>query len=218
MRKLNDPVSSISHLFGAILSIPVSIVLVGLGAYFGNAWYAVSFSIFGLSLFLLYSASTIYHLIPKKIETESIKRIARKIDHMMIYVLIAGSYTPICLITLKGAWGYTLITIIWTMAILGIIFKSISISDNKLARTISTVIYLIMGWLVIIAIYPLIKSMATISFVFLVLGGLSYTIGAVIYALKKPHITVDWLDFHDIFHFFVLLGSLFHVIMMFTLF
>ncbi len=218
MKNLNDPISSISHLMGAIFSIPVSIVLVGLGAYFGSALYAVSFAIFGLSLFMLYSASTIYHLIPKKIGTETIKLIARKIDHMMIYVLIAGSYTPICLISLKGAWGYTLISIIWSMAILGIIFKSISISDNKLARTISTAIYLIMGWLVIIAIYPLIKSMETISLIFLALGGISYSIGAVIYALKKPNIPVDWLDFHDIFHFFVLFGSIFHIIMMFTLF
>ncbi len=218
MRKLNDPVSSISHLMGAILSIPVSIVLVGVGAYFGNSRHAVSFAIFGLSLFMLYSASTIYHLIPKKTGTETIKLIARKIDHMMIYVLIAGSYTPICLITLRGPWGYTLISVIWTMALLGIIFKSISIGENKLARTISTVIYLIMGWLVIIAIYPIIKSMETVSFVLLCLGGLSYTIGAIIYALKKPHIPVDWLDFHDIFHFFVLFGSIFHIIMMFTLF
>ncbi len=218
MRKINDPVSSISHLAGAVMSIPVSIVLVGAGAYFGNVWHVVSFAIFGLSLFMLYSASTIYHLIPKNIGTETIKLVARKIDHMMIYVLIAGTYTPVCLITLRGVWGYTLVSIIWGIAILGIVFKSFGVSDNKMIRTISTGLYLVMGWLVIIAIYPLVKSMETVSLVLLALGGISYSVGAVIYALKKPHIPVDWLDFHDIFHFFVLLGSIFHIIMMFTLF
>ncbi|MFV0520021.1 MAG: PAQR family membrane homeostasis protein TrhA [Lachnospirales bacterium] len=217
MKKLNDAVSSISHFFGAIVSIPISLVLVGVGAYFGNAWYAVSFAIFGLSLFMLYSASTIYHLIPSKVGTEGIKLVARKIDHMMIFVLIAGSYTPVCLITLRGVWGYTMITIIWVIAFLGIVFKSFGVSDNKLVRNISTGLYLLMGWIAIIAIVPLINAMSTLSFVLLCLGGLSYTVGAVIYAVKKPTIKVEWLDFHDVFHFFVLLGSTFHIIMMFTL-
>ncbi len=218
MRKINDPVSSISHLVGAILSIPVSLILVGAGAYFGNVWYVVSFAIFGLSLFMLYSASTIYHLIPKNIGTETIKLVARKIDHMMIFVLIAGTYTPICLITLRGVWGYSLISVVWGIAILGIVFKSFGVSDNKVIRTISTGLYLVMGWLAVVAIIPLVNSMETVSLVLLALGGVSYSVGAVIYALKKPHIPVEWLDFHDIFHFFVLLGSIFHIIMMFTLF
>ncbi len=136
---------------------------------------------------------------------------------MMIYILIAGTYTPVCLISLKGVWGYTIVSIIWGIALLGVVFKLFVLNDNKIVRWISTSLYLVMGWLIIIAIYPLTKSVDTITLVLLALGGVSYTIGAVIYALKKPAIRVEWLDFHDVFHFFVLLGSLFHVMMMFTL-
>ncbi len=216
-KKLNDPVSSISHLVGAILSIPATIALLVYGANYGTVWHVVSFGIFGLSLLALYTASTVYHLIPKTTVTEIVKLRARKIDHMMIYVLIAGTYTPICLISLRGAWGYTIISIIWAIAIIGVVFKLFVLNDSKVLRWISTSLYLFMGWLIVVALYPLVKTVDTITMVFMALGGVSYTIGAVIYALKKPHIPVDWLSFHDIFHFFVLIGSLFHVMMMFTL-
>ncbi len=216
-KKINDPVSSISHLTGAILSIPVTIVLLLYGAYYGTVWHVISFAIFGLSLLALYTASTVYHMIPKTTSTEIAKLRARKIDHMMIYVLIAGTYTPICLTSLRGAWGYTIISIIWAIAIFGVVFKLFVMNDSKVIRWISTSLYLFMGWLIIVALYPLVKTVDTITMVFMTLGGISYTIGAVIYALKKPHIPVDWLSFHDIFHFFVLIGSMFHVMMMFTL-
>ncbi len=216
-RKLNDPVSSISHLAGAIISIPVTIALLVYGAYYGTVWHVVSFAIFGLSLFALYTASTVYHLIPKNAVTEVKKLRARKVDHMMIYILIAGTYTPICLTSLRGVWGYTIISIIWAIAILGVVFKLFVMNDSKVIRWISTGLYLFMGWLIVVALFPLVKIVDTITIVFMALGGVSYTIGAVIYALKKPHIPVEWLSFHDIFHFFVLLGSMFHVMMMFTL-
>ncbi len=216
-KKLNDPVSSISHLIGAVASIPITIALALYGAYVGTVTHVISFLIFGASLFSLYTASTVYHLIPKKATTQIAKLRARKIDHMMIYILIAGTYTPVCLISLKGALGYTIISIIWGIALLGVIFKLFVLNDSKVVRWISTSLYLVMGWLIIVAIYPLTKSVDTITMVFMVLGGISYSVGAIIYALKKPAIPVDWLDFHDIFHFFVLLGSMFHVMMMFTL-
>ncbi len=216
-KKINDPVSSISHLVGAILSVPITIVLLFFGAKYGTVWHIVSFGIFGASLLALYTASTVYHLIPKTAKTEVTKLRARKIDHMMIYILIAGTYTPICLVSLRGAWGYTIISIIWAIATVGVIFKIFVLNDNKILRYVSTSLYLFMGWLIIVALYPLVKTVDTITMVFMALGGISYTIGAVIYAIKKPTIKVEWLSFHDIFHFFVLIGSLFHVMMMFTL-
>lgn len=217
LKKINEPVSSISHFIGAFLSIPVGIALIGFGALYTSVLGVIAFAIFSVSLFLLYSASTTYHLIPKTPSTEKIKYIARKVDHMMIFVLIAGTYTPICLIALRGTLGYAMAGIVWAIAIGGIVFKALVMNDSKIVRMISTSFYLAMGWLIIFAIYPLAKQLDTISLVLLALGGLSYTIGAVIYALKKPKIPVDWLGFHDIFHFFVLLGSFFHVAMMFTI-
>ncbi len=217
-KKINDPVSSITHLLGAVLSIPITISLVTLSALIGNPWYIVSFSIFGLSLFLLYTSSTVYHLIPLKKRFEKIKYRARKFDHMMIYILIAGSYTPICLIALRGVWGYTIISIIWVCAVAGIVFKALVLNDNKILRHISTYLYIIMGWLIIIAIFPLAKTLDTKELYLLVAGGVSYSIGGLIYAFKKPNIPVSWLNFHDIFHIFVLIGSSFHIALMFTVF
>ncbi len=212
--KLNDPISSISHLVGAVLSIPVTLYLIFLGIHYSNPWYIVSFAIFGASLFALYTASTVYHLTPK----DTIAKLrTRKVDHMMIFVLIAGTYTPVCLISLRGAWGYSIVSIIWAIAISGIIMKIFVLSDSKIVRYISTSMYLLMGWLIIIAIYPLAKRVDSITLILLALGGVSYTIGAVIYALKKPNLNIEWLSFHDIFHFFVLIGSAFHVLMMFTI-
>ncbi len=216
-KKLNDPVSSISHLIGAILSIPITVVLIIYGVFYGTVWHVVSFAVFGTSLLALYTASTVYHLIPKTSVTEVVKMRARRIDHMMIYILIAGTYTPICLISLRGVWGYTIISIIWAIAIVGVVFKLFVLNDSKVLRWISTSLYLFMGWLIVVALYPLTKTVDSITMLFMALGGVSYTIGAVIYALKKPHIPVEWLTFHDVFHFFVLIGSMFHVMMMFTL-
>ncbi len=217
LTKINDPISSISHLIGAILSIPITFILVNYGLTYSTPMGAFGLFIFGLSLFLLYTASTVYHLIPTTDQYKSMKLKARRIDHMMIYVLIAGSYTPICIISLGDTIGYEIIAIIWAFAIFGVIFKLFVLNENKIVRFISTGVYLAMGWLVIFAINPLIDALSFTSLLFLALGGLSYTVGAVIYALKKPAIPVDFISFHDVFHMFVLLGSALHVITMFTL-
>lgn len=217
LEKLNDPISSLSHLMGAICSVPATIALVIVASNYGTTINILSFIIFGASLCALYIASTVYHLIPKTEDKAELKLKSRKVDHMMIYVLIAGSYTPICLGPLSGVWGYSLIAVIWILAIAGIVFKLFVLNDNKIVRAISTFLYVFMGWLAVVALFPLVKSVDTITMVLMVLGGVSYTIGAVVYALKKPHISIEWLGFHDVFHFFVLLGSMFHILMMFTI-
>ncbi len=216
-KNINDPISSLTHLFGAVMSIPITIILVNFGLDNTTPLGTFGLFIFGLSLFLLYTASTVYHLIPTTENYKNIKLKARRIDHMMIYILIAGSYTPICIISLGDTIGYQIISIIWAIALFGVIFKLFVLNENKIVRFISTAIYLAMGWLIIFAISPLVDSLSFISLVFLVLGGLSYSVGAVIYALKRPAIPVDFISFHDIFHIFVLLGSAFHVVTMFTL-
>ncbi len=153
----------------------------------------------------------------KQTNKKDLKLKARRIDHMMIYILIAGSYTPICIISLGDTIGYKIIIIIWAIAIFGVLFKLFVLNESKVVRFISTGIYLAMGWFIVFALSPLVDALSFTSLLFLTLGGLSYTVGAIIYALKKPTIPVDFVSFHDIFHIFVILGSFFHVITMFTL-
>ncbi len=217
MAKINDPISSISHMISAIISIPLTFILVNFGIKNTNLAGTIGLFIFGLSLFLLYSASTVYHLIPTTEQYKELKLKARRIDHMMIYVLIAGSYTPICIISLGDTIGYKIIIIIWAIAIFGVLFKMFVLNENKIVRFVSTGLYLAMGWFIVFAFSSLVDALSFTSLLFLTLGGLSYTIGAVIYALKKPSIPVDFISFHDIFHIFVILGSFFHVLTMFTL-
>ncbi|WP_214659368.1 PAQR family membrane homeostasis protein TrhA [Candidatus Formimonas warabiya] len=204
MIRFRDPVSGLTHLFGFLVSIPGLILLVWNAAHFSTPWHIVSFSIFGASLILLYAASSLYHLVP--VSDKGVK-ILRRIDHIMIFVLIAGTYTPVCLIPLRGAWGWSLLGSIWGLAILGIFLK---IFWRNCPRWISTIIYIFMGWLVLIAFFPLIKTIPLTGFSWLVIGGFLYTIGAVIYGTKRPRISAKWLGFHEIFHLFVLAGSFSH--------
>ncbi|KEI91896.1 PAQR family membrane homeostasis protein TrhA [Clostridium botulinum] len=207
-KKFRDPVSGLTHLFGAIMSIIGLIVLVNYSIFQDSPLHITVFAIFGASLILLYSASSIYHLVTTS--KRSI-RILRRIDHSMIYVLIAGSYTPICLLALKGTFGLAMLTIIWTLAIIGILVKNFWFSAP---RWISTGFYLIMGWLIVIAIFPLSKTLSIGGLFWLIAGGVAYSIGAVIYGTKRPKIASKYFTFHDIFHIFVLLGSLCHFILM----
>ncbi len=207
--KVKDPVSGFSHLAGAVLSIVGLIVLIKYAIAIGNIWHIVSFSIFGASLILLYSASSIYHLI---IISERGMSILRKIDHMMIYVLIAGTYTPICLIPLRGGWGWSLLGSIWGIAMAGIILKILWFNAP---RWLYTLFYVIMGWLVIIAFLPLIRTVPIGGVIWLIAGGIMYTLGALIYGTKWPKIKSKIFGFHEIFHIFVLYGSMCHFILMF---
>ena len=209
---MKDPISSLTHLLGAILAIPITIILIYIATQSATAWHVVSLSIFGAALLLLYSASAIYHMFTL---SEHTTKILRRIDHIMIFVLIAGTYTPVCLVPLRGAWGYSLLCVVWTIAIGGIIMKSFWLDAP---RWLSTGIYIFMGGMVMIAIYPLAKAVSSSALVLFLLGGLFYIFGAVIYGLKWPKLSLKWFGFHEIFHLFVMVGSAFHVVFMFKLF
>ncbi|MBV7276496.1 PAQR family membrane homeostasis protein TrhA [Clostridium thailandense] len=202
--KLREPVSGLTHLFGVFASIIGLIVLVVYAALQSSVWHIVTFSIFGASLILLYSASSIYHL--ASVSQKAIN-VLRRIDHSMIYLLIAGSYTPICLIALRGSWGWSIFGTIWGLTIIGILIKNFWFSAP---RWISTLFYIFMGWLVIVAIYPLAHVFSSGAMGWLFAGGIAYTIGGLIYATKWPKINLKNFGFHEIFHIFVLLGSFCH--------
>ncbi len=200
---MRDPVSGLTHLAGALLSVVALVVLVYVAAKRGTPWHIVSFAIFGASLILLYTASTLYHLLPL---SEKGIRALKRLDHMMIYVLIAGTYTPICLVALRGVWGWIILAGIWGFAVLGIIMKIFWLNAP---RWLSTIFYVVMGWLAVLAIPLLVKVMPLGGILWLAVGGLLYTIGAVIYGIKKPNIC-KWFGFHELFHLFVLGGSFHH--------
>lgn len=209
--KMKDPVSALTHMFGALLAIPVTVILILRGEHVGSAWYIVSFAIFGASLILLYSASFIYHSLSI---SEKLSQVLRRVDHIMIFILIAGTYTPVCLLLLRGPWGYTLLSLVWALAIGGIFLKLFWL---EAPRWLSTSIYVIMGWIVVIAFLPLMNAASGGVVSLLVLGGVTYTLGAVIYAVKWPPLKSKIFGFHEIFHLFVLGGSAFHVAFMFCL-
>lgn len=210
MKHIKDPMSALTHFVGVILSIVAVYSLVRKASEVGSLLHVVAFSIFGVSLILLYLASTTYHIInhPKKLSSA-----LHRIDHMMIFVLIAGTYTPICLIPLKGTLGLTLLSIIWCVAIAGILFKAFWMNAP---RWINTGIYIGMGWMAVIVIFPLVKTLSLSAIFWLFAGGVAYTVGGVIYGMKWPKRNAKWFGFHEIFHVFVLLGSLCHFIMMYN--
>lgn len=207
--KVQDPVSALTHLIAFVACIPILCILVTYSAINLTAVHVVAFAIFGASLLLLYGASTAYHIVPVYLKARAI---LKKVDHMMIFVLIAGTYTPICLIALKDSCGYPLLALIWGIAIFGIVLKA---SVKNLNRWISTTIYVVMGWLAVFTLYPLRAATSAGAVVLLLLGGIMYTIGAVIYALKWPKLHLKFFGFHEIFHLFVIAGSVFHIIFMF---
>ena len=189
--------NSISHLIGATLALAALVVLVVFASLKGDPWKIVSFSIYGTTLFLLYALSTLYHSLRGRA-----KEIFKKLDHAAIYLLIAGSYTPFTLVTLRGAWGWSLFGIVWGLAIIGIVLDS---RHGDGPRVYKMIIYLLMGWVVLVALYPLLQNLPTGGIIWLVVGGLCYTGGMVFYALdeKLNHA-------HGIWHLFVLAGSVSH--------
>ena len=202
-----EPASGFSHLVGALLSVAGLISLLYVAISNRDVWQIVSFSIFGASMILLYSASATYHLVNA---SERAVRILQKIDHSMIFVLIAGTYTPICLTLLRGRLGYSLLALIWSSAAAGIVMKMFFFD---IPRLLYTGIYLIMGWIAVFVIVPLYRAGGPLPLIWLLIGGLMYTAGGIIYAVKKPDIFPGWLGFHEIFHIFVILGSAAHYVM-----
>ncbi|MCP4286656.1 MAG: hemolysin III family protein [Gammaproteobacteria bacterium] len=191
--------NAISHLLGAVLALAGLVVLVVLSALKGDPWKVVSFTIYGSTLFLLYTLSTLYHSLRGRAKT-----ILQKLDHIAIYLLIAGTYTPFTLITLRGVWGWSLFAAVWGLATLGIVVDT---RHRDGPRVLQMIIYLLMGWLVLIALYPLIENFPTDGLRWLVIGGLFYTSGIIFYALdeKLRHA-------HGIWHLFVLAGSICHYV------
>ncbi|MDD2574718.1 MAG: hemolysin III family protein [Bacillota bacterium] len=206
-KMFREPVSGLSHLVGALLSVAALAVMLYVAIANRNVWQIVAFSIFGSSMILLYSASAIYHLVNTSVRAIGI---LRKLDHSMIFVLIAGTYTPICLILLRGIVGYSMLSVIWSCAIIGIVLKMYFMN---VPRWLYTGVYLLMGWLALVVIVPLFKVAGIGAVLWLLIGGLFYTLGGVIYAIKKPNIIPHWLGFHEIFHVFTMLGSVSHFIM-----
>ena len=191
---IEEKINIISHAIGFILSIVAFVLLVAHASLHGDVWHIVSFSIFGASLIILYAASTFYHS-AKKSELRNRLKI---IDHASIYILIAGTYTPFTLVTLNGTIGWVIFGISWGLALTGIILKLFFTGKYNL---ISTIMYVLMGWIIVFAIKPLINNLPLEGFLWLLAGGISYTIGAILYSIKKIKFN------HAIFHMFVLNGS-----------
>lgn len=208
IKKIKDPISCMTHMIGAILSVGGLIWLLIAASKKGSIWHWIGFSVFGVSLILLYTASTVYHMFDR---SEKTNRLLQKIDHMMIFVLIAGTYTPICLTILRDRGGLWMLLLIWTIGIGGMILKGFRMN---LPRWISTGLYLMMGWIVIIAIYPLFRLMPLGGFLWMCTGGVLYTIGAMIYGFQRPRLPWKHFGSHEVFHLFVMAGSFSHFMMM----
>ncbi len=198
--KDRDLVSAYLHIFGLLLSVAGTVVLIVKGAPL-SPWHVVSYSIFGATLIALYAASSTYHLL---YISERVHNTLRRIDHIMIFMLIAGTYTPICLVTLRGPWGWVLFGIVWGCALAGLLIK---IFWMDAPRWLSTFFYIAMGWAALIAIWPLTHRLSAQALCWLFGGGLVYTVGGVFYALKIPRIRAKHFGFHELFHIFILLGS-----------
>ncbi|MCF7533482.1 PAQR family membrane homeostasis protein TrhA [Pseudomonas petrae] len=188
-----------THLVGAILATIGAVWMLVVATMTGDIWKIISVAVYGVALVLLYSASTVYHSVRGRA-----KVIMQKVDHFSIYLLIAGSYTPFCLVTLHGAWGWTLFGIVWALAIIGILQE---IKPRSEARVMSIVIYAVMGWIVLVAVKPLIAALGMAGFIWLALGGVFYTVGIIFFAFdtRVRH-------FHGVWHLFVIAGSLLHFV------
>ena len=211
-RHIKEPGSAITHFIGMLMAIFAAVPLLIKAAHEPSRIYIISLAIYAASLILLYAASTTYHTfdISAKVNT-----VLKKIDHMMISVLIAGSYTAVCLIVLKGKTGIILLSIVWAIAIAGILIKAFWVYCPK---WVSSVLYIGMGWTCVLAFTQILNNMSPAAFGWLLAGGIIYTVGGVIYALKLPLFNNKHKNFgsHEIFHLFVMGGSACHFIVMYA--
>lgn len=189
--------NSVSHGAGALLSVAGTVVLIVVSAVYSDTWAVVASAIYGASLIILYTMSTLYH----SITNIRAKKFFRVMDHNTIFFLIAGTYTPITLVPLRGALGWVLFGIVWGAAAVGIVFNSI---DLEKFRKPSVVCYILMGWVIIIAVKPMLETVNRLSLLYLLIGGILYTVGIIFYAIKKVKY------FHSVWHLFTVAGSVFH--------
>ncbi len=209
---IREPGSALTHFIGMMMAVFAAMPLLIKAALSGGHITLTAMAVFMASMILLYGASATYHSV--NLAGRSLK-VFRKIDHMMIFVLIAGSYTPVCLIVLGGALGYRLLGLVWGIAILGILIKAFWITCPK---WFSSLLYIAMGWVCVFAFGQLLDTLPTAAFLWLLAGGIIYTIGGVIYALKLPLFNANHKYFgsHEIFHLFVMGGSICHFIFMYV--
>ena len=211
-KHVKDPGSAITHFIGMLMAVFAAVPLIIKATHEPSPIYVVSIAIYAASLILLYAASTTYHTFDR---SEKVNTILKKIDHMMISVLIAGSYTPICLLVLGGKLGIILLAIVWSIAIAGILIKAFWVYCPK---WVSSVLYIGMGWTCVLAFTQILNNMSPAAFGWLLAGGIIYTVGGVIYALKVPIFNSRHKNFgsHEIFHLFVMGGSACHFIVMYA--
>ena len=211
-KHIKDPGSAITHFIGMLMAIFAAVPLLIKAAHEPSRIYIISITVYAISLILLYAASTTYHTFDR---SERINTILKKIDHMMISVLIAGSYTPICLLVLKGRTGIILLSIVWGIAVIEMLIKAFWVFCPK---WVSSVLYVGMGWTCVLAFTQILNALSPAAFGWLLAGGIIYTVGGIIYALKLPFFNTRHKNFgsHEIFHLFVMGGSACHFILMYA--
>lgn len=199
-----DPFSGMTHLAGALFGVVGLIYLVERSLPTRGWMGAVPFAVFGFSVIFMYAASAVYHLLHV---SEPTRKMLRRVDHTMIFLLIAGSYTPFCLIPLRDSYGLPILAIVWSIAVAGLLVKLLWMHAP---RWLSTALYLFMGWIAIAAVFPLVKALSQQGLIGLFGGAFFYTVGAVIYAVKRPDPFPPHFGFHEIWHLFVLAGTASH--------
>lgn len=209
--KPKDPGSAITHFIGCLMAVLAAIPLIIKAASAPDHVHLVALTIFILSMIALYAASTTYHSLDIN---DKVNKRLKKMDHMMIFILIAGTYTPVCLIAIRGALGYGMLALIWGIALLGIIFKAFWVTCPK---WVSSVLYIGMGWTCLLAFTQILNALPREAFYWLLAGGIIYTVGGVIYALKLPIFNERHKNFgsHEIFHLFCMGGSFCHFMLMY---
>lgn len=207
---IREPINGLTHLTGALLSfVGLLAMVIKVSSTTSSTMAITAVIIFGVSMILLYSASATYHMV---IARDHVIAFLRRLDHSMIFILIAGTYTPFCFISLNGTTGNILFSIIAAVALSGVVFKMVWFNCP---RWISTALYLVMGWMIVFVFSPLAGSMDRMGLFLLVLGGIFYTIGGVIYGAKPKFLQSKYMGFHEIFHIFIMLGSLSHFLCVF---
>ena len=204
--RVREPFNGLSHLAGALLSVAGLLFLVAVSL--GKPWHLTGFVVYGTSLVLLFAASTLYHSLP--VSPRQVKRLL-VFDQVAIYLLIAGTYTPICLVPLRGAWGYGLLAVVWGIALAGILLR---IGWSRAPAWLPIALYLLMGWLCVVALVPVGGLLPVEALAWLLAGGVAYTVGAAVLVLDRPRLWPGVFGSHELWHCFVLAGSACHFVLM----